>query len=119
MLFRSSNSNLCRHSWALISEILWISIPTTFIMEDIWKWGCFPVPLIYAELVSRVEQSACSPLGAAVEDATAGGWGSEERRLGGSVGVMGAQWLLSWRPKVYSSRETVLFLVLPGLMGYS
>jgi hypothetical protein len=60
-----------------------------------------------------------SLLGAAVEDATAGGWGTEEHRLGGSVEVIGAQWLLSWRPKVYSPRETVLFLVLPGLMGYS
>ena len=70
-------------------------------MEDIWKWGSLPVPLIYAELVSREEQSACSPVGAAMENATAGGWGSEEHRLGSSVGVMGAQWLLSWRPKEY------------------
>lgn len=31
----------------------------------------------------------CSPSWAAVEDGTTGGWGSEEQRLGGSMGVMG------------------------------
>lgn len=32
-----------------------------------------------------------SPSGAAVEDGTAGGWGSEEQRLGGSMGVIGRE----------------------------
>lgn len=120
-LMESSNSNLFRHRWALISSVLCISIPTTFITKDIClKVGLppcsFDIPGARVKGRGDCMQSIRSCCG-----------GRPSSRVGfrGSQGVRwcgshGSRMLLELAAQgVYSSRGTVLLLVLPGLVEYS